>query len=117
MTLDDFIGQCSSTTSQRRGAADAPVYESDSRMETRLMSQIISRAGRRSGSAGFAAVAVFVTSIGVATLASAQVADTCPPEHRKMDKKIHDLMHRRGSDREPSDHKYAEREQSDSQQQ
>ena len=80
------------------------------------MSQIISKAGRRSASASFAAVAVFVTSIGVAALASAQVADTCPPEHRKMDKKIHDLMHRLGSDREPSDHKYAEREQSDRQQ-
>ena len=65
------------------------------------MSPMSSTATRSSVSASFAAVAAFATLMGVAALASAQVADTCPPEHRKVDKRIHDRMHRQRSDREP----------------
>jgi len=67
------------------------------------MSPIRSMARRPSASSSFAAVAAFATLMGVATLAAAQVADTCPPEHRKVDKKIHDLMHGQRSDRDSSE--------------
>jgi hypothetical protein len=80
------------------------------------MSPTSSIATRPSASARFAAVAAFATLMGVAALASAQVADTCPPEHKKVDKKIHDRMHRLPSDREPSERKYVEREESERQQ-
>src|SRR6185295_18682775 len=83
-------------------------------MEMRLMSPISSMATRPSGSARFAAIAVFATLLGAAALASAQVADTCPPEHSKVDKRIHDRMHRQRSDREPSERQLAAREQSES---
>src|SRR5712671_884983 len=85
-------------------------------METRLMSPIRSMATRFSAFASFAAVAVFATLMGVATLASAQVTDACPPEHRKVDKKIHDLMHGQRSDRQAPVRQYAEREPSERQQ-
>ncbi len=79
------------------------------------MSPITSTATRPSGCAGFVAAAVFATLMGAGALASAQVVDTCPPEHRKVDERIHDRMHRRQSDRERPERQYAERDRSDRQ--
>jgi len=116
MTLDDFISswRCS-MGSQRRDelVAGASDWILNPPTEPRLMSPVDSVATRPARSASFAAVAMFATLMGVASLASARMLDTCPPAHRKVDEQIHARMHRQQSDRERPARKYRDRDQSE----
>src|SRR6185295_16448736 len=103
--------RCSTWSQRAEVILPWPTRYPESQMETRPMSPNSSMATPPSASARFAAVAVFATLMGVAALASAQ-ADACPPEHRKVDKRIHDSMHRQRSDRERSERQNAEGVQS-----
>ena len=75
------------------------------------MRPIKSMATPRSASTSFAAVAAFATLMGMSALASGQEPETCPPEHRKVDNKIHDRLHRALRDRQPLERRSAESEQ------
>src|SRR6185503_4551533 len=84
-----------SDSSQRRGSRSALLHQSFdalTRMETLLMSSFRSIAVRRPVTACIAALAA-VGVLGGAPLAASQ-DDACPTDHKKVDRKLHENLHR-----------------------
>ena len=63
------------------------------RMETLLMSSIRSTASRPAASACVTALAAAGVLLGAATMAAAQADETCPADHLKVDRKVHESLH------------------------
>src|SRR6185436_40043 len=84
-----------SDISQRRGSRSALLHQSFdalTRMETLLMSSFRSIAARRPVTACIAALAA-VGVLGGAPLAASQ-DDACPTDHKKVERKLHENLHR-----------------------
>jgi len=77
------------------------------------MSSISSTASRPVVFARFAAAVAGATVMAVTIQASAQLAGACPPEHLKMDAKIHAVAHRQHVDRGSADRQATHRDRLD----